>query len=266
MKINQLAGAGRGGRDAVRRFGADERRRLLQGADAEVRSLPFPTCQSGRTPGQGTIDGSVAIEQCKDREHRAGIPVLEEAARRRDRPAAAQLAARIDRRHHAFGRLDHLAGIEAEILAVAHGHDLNAGAQLAVAADRHGEAGQAEQRRAAGRAASTRRICFWPPTVDVGRPAWAAGRRASAGSPAAIAGRRSSSAAAGPRARSARRHRSAGRPACAARASAFIAAMPSGSPIFCICGHRPLKTSVTQIMCQSSTPRSMSGGSTSSTT
>ena len=59
---------------------------------------------------------------------------------------------RIDRLHHAFGRLDDLAGIEAEILAIAHRHDLHAGAQLVVAADRHGEAGQAEQGRQQGRA------------------------------------------------------------------------------------------------------------------
>jgi hypothetical protein len=35
----------------------------------------------GRTPGQGTVDGSVAIEQCKAGNTAAGIPVLEQKLR-----------------------------------------------------------------------------------------------------------------------------------------------------------------------------------------
>jgi hypothetical protein len=36
---------------------------------------------TGRTPGQGTVDGSVAIEQCKAGDTAAGIPVLEQKLR-----------------------------------------------------------------------------------------------------------------------------------------------------------------------------------------
>jgi hypothetical protein len=35
----------------------------------------------GRTPGQGTVDGSVAIEQCKAGNTARGIPVLEQKLR-----------------------------------------------------------------------------------------------------------------------------------------------------------------------------------------
>jgi hypothetical protein len=36
---------------------------------------------SGRTPGQGTVDGSVAIEQCKAGNTASAIPVLEHKLR-----------------------------------------------------------------------------------------------------------------------------------------------------------------------------------------
>jgi hypothetical protein len=36
---------------------------------------------TGRTPGAGTIDGSVAIEQCKAGNTASGIPVLEQKLR-----------------------------------------------------------------------------------------------------------------------------------------------------------------------------------------
>ena len=36
---------------------------------------------TGRTPGQGTVDGSVAIEQCKAGNTASGIPVLEHKLR-----------------------------------------------------------------------------------------------------------------------------------------------------------------------------------------
>ncbi len=36
---------------------------------------------TGRTPGQGTVDGSVAIEQCKDGNTASAIPVLEHKLR-----------------------------------------------------------------------------------------------------------------------------------------------------------------------------------------
>ena len=36
---------------------------------------------AGRTPGQGTVDGSVAIEQCKAGDTASAIPVLEHKLR-----------------------------------------------------------------------------------------------------------------------------------------------------------------------------------------
>src|SRR5262245_26511098 len=54
---------------------------------------------------------------------------------------------RVDRDDHALRRLDHFTGVEAEILAIAHRHDLHAGAKLPVTADRYGEAREAKQRR-----------------------------------------------------------------------------------------------------------------------
>jgi hypothetical protein len=55
---------------------ADYCKALTQKYEAYISSKTF-----GRTPGQGTVDGSVAIEQCKAGNTTAGIPVLEHKLR-----------------------------------------------------------------------------------------------------------------------------------------------------------------------------------------
>ena len=106
-----------------------------------------PYYNDGPLQALAAVSGE-GVEKCIFREI---IKSAKSSALGAGRPTSRRLRRdRVDRRHDSFGRLDDLAGIEAEILAVAHRHDLDAGAQLAVAADRHGEAGQAEQRRDQG--------------------------------------------------------------------------------------------------------------------